>query len=166
MLDEIPIRIHNMDLISCWLVENAKASSMSCAVKKENKQTNNVDYDRLDLSTNVFLENSLTNLSSWSDELAQENYRFQGYERAVSKQRQQYLQWVHRRKEENKQRREKGLEVLAEEDPTMLKSFSPPSRLESLLITKQMSTYCDQINQFTGKSLQKLFLFGSLHKES
>lgn len=104
-------------------------------------------------------------LGAWCDELAQEHVKFQTYERAVSRQRSQYQQWLVKRKEENKVRRERGQDLLPEEDPALLKAITPPSRLESLLITKQINTYCDQINRFTGKSFEKLFLVGSLHKD-
>jgi len=40
-----------------------------------------------------------------------------------------------------------------------------PSRLESLLISNQVNTYCDQINKFAGQSFGKLFLMQRLHDE-
>ena len=36
-------------------------------------------------------------------------------------------------------------------------------RLDSLLVTNQMSAYCQQINQFTGQSFAKIFLMQSLN---
>lgn len=101
----------------------------------------------------------------WADELAQEHYKFQGYERALSKQKQAYQQWQNRQREENKARRENGDDLLPEEDPEFFKSVHQPSRLESLLITKQMNTYCEHINRYAGKSFQKLFLASKFHKD-
>lgn len=110
-------------------------------------------------------ENSLKNITVWADELAQEHYKFQGYERAASKQRAAYQQWQNRQREENKVRRENDQEPLPEEDPEFFKQLHQPSRLEALLITKQMNTYCEHINRYAGKSFQKLFLASKFHKE-
>jgi translation initiation factor 3 subunit H len=153
-LEEIPIKIHNSDLIKCWLVENAR--------KNESVAANS--FERLDLASNGYLENSLKNISLWADELAQEHYKFQGYERNLAKQRAAYQQWQTRQREENKIRRENGNDVLVpEEDPDFFKTVHQPSRLESLLITKQMNTYCEHINRYAGKSFQKLFLASKFH---
>ncbi|OQR84192.1 eukaryotic translation initiation factor 3 subunit H [Achlya hypogyna] len=152
MIEEIPIELHNSDMVQCYLLELQAQKLGDC------------EFDRLDLATNAYLENSLQNLSAWADELAQEHYKFQGYERAVAKQRAQYQQWLLKRREENKLRRDNGEEPLPEEDPAFAKGLNQPSRLESLLITKQMNTYCDNINRYAGKSFHKLFLAGHLHQ--
>ncbi|ETV75565.1 hypothetical protein H257_09989 [Aphanomyces astaci] len=154
LLEEIPIHINNSDLVHVYLAD------------LHAQKLTDSEFDRLDLATNGYFESSLQNLSAWADELAQEHYKFQGYERAVAKQRAQHQQLVQKRRDENKVRRDNGEDVLAEEDPnSLLKSLSQPSRLESLLITKQMNTYCENINRYAGKSLNKLFLAGNLHKE-
>ncbi|CAH0473289.1 unnamed protein product [Peronospora belbahrii] len=151
VVEEIPIEIHNSDIITCWL-QQTKDSVL------ENS------FERLDLSTNAYLESSLRNMTLWADELAQEHYKFQGYERALSKQRAAYQQWQNRQREENKIRRENGEEPVPDEDSNFFKSVNQPSRLESLLITKQMNTYCERINRYAGKSFQKLFLAAKIHQ--
>ncbi|KAF0701114.1 Aste57867_8411 [Aphanomyces stellatus] len=153
LLEEIPIHIHNSDLVKCYLEELHKQKLSDC------------EFDRLDLATNGYFESSLLNLSAWADELAQEHYKFQGYERALAKQRAQHQQFVQKRREENKIRRDNGDELLPEDDPNFFKNLNQPSRLESLLITKQMNTYCENINRYAGKNFNKLFLAGNLHKE-
>ncbi|OQS04131.1 eukaryotic translation initiation factor 3 subunit H [Thraustotheca clavata] len=150
ILEEIPIQLNNSEIAQCYLLELQKQSAC--------------EFDRLDLATNTYLENSLQNLSAWADELAQEHYKFQGYERAVAKQRTQIASWLQKRREENKIRQDNGEDLLPEEDPALFKPLNQPSRLESLLITKQMNTYCDNINRFAGKSFHKLFLADTLHK--
>jgi translation initiation factor 3 subunit H len=170
VLEEIPIHIHNSEMVQCYLFElQSKKWNHPAPVLQSGAV-----FDRLDLATNTYLENSLQNLNAWADELAQEHYKFQGYERALAKQRLQQQQWLQKRREENKIRREQGEELLSEEDcnaATMggsggnQKSLHEPSRLESLLITKQMNTYCENINRFAGRSFTKLFLAGHLHKE-
>lgn len=147
--------MHNSDVVNCWLQDVAHASEAVAANS----------FERLDLATNAYLENSLKNISVWADELAQEHYKFQGYERALQKQRVAYQQWQNRQREENKIRRENDDELLPEEDANFFKSVHQPSRLESLLITKQMNTYCEHINRYAGKSFQKLFLAQKFHKD-
>ncbi|OWZ11210.1 Eukaryotic translation initiation factor 3 subunit H [Phytophthora megakarya] len=151
VVEEIPIDIHNSDMITCWLQQSAQTDTTA-------------SFERLDLATNTYLESSLKNMTLWADELAQEHYKFQGYERALSKQRTAYQQWQNRQREENKTRRENGEEPVPEEDPNFFKSVNQPSRLESLLITKQMNTYCEHINRYAGKSFQKLFLAAKIHQ--
>ncbi|CAI5712828.1 hypothetical protein KXD40_001608 [Peronospora effusa] len=151
VVEEIPIEIRNSDIITCWLEQTKDSVSAN-------------SFERLDLATNAYLESSLKNMSLWADELAQEHYKFQGYERALSKQRAAYQQWQNRQREENKIRRENGEEPLPEEDSNFFKSVNQPSRLESLLITKQMNTYCEHINRYAGKSFQKLFLAAKIHQ--
>ncbi|KAI9907907.1 hypothetical protein PsorP6_003473 [Peronosclerospora sorghi] len=151
VVEEIPIKIHNSDIIACWLQQTTESVPVN-------------SFERLDLATNAYLESTLKNMMLWADELAQEHYKFQGYERALSKQRVAYLQWQNRQREENKVRRENGEELALEEDPNFFKSVSQPSRLESLLITKQMNTYCEHINRYAGKSFQKLFLADKIHQ--
>uniref|UniRef100_A0AAV1UHS8 Eukaryotic translation initiation factor 3 subunit H n=1 Tax=Peronospora matthiolae TaxID=2874970 RepID=A0AAV1UHS8_9STRA len=151
VVEEIPVELRNSDIVTCWLHQTKDSVSAS-------------SFERLDLATNAYLENSLKNMSLWADELAQEHYKFQGFERALSKQRAAYQQWQNRQREENKVRRENGDKLVPEEDPNFFKSVNQPSRLESLLITKQMNTYCEHINRYAGKSIQKLFLAAKVHQ--
>ncbi|TDH73479.1 uncharacterized protein CCR75_003084 [Bremia lactucae] len=151
IVEEIPVVIRNSDIITCWLQQSSGKAAFS-------------SFDRLDLATNAYLESSLKNMTLWADELAQEHYKFQGYERALSKQRAAYQLWQNKQREENKIRRENGEDLLPEEDPAFFKSVNQPSRLESLLITKQMNTYCEHINRYAGMSFQKLFLAAKIHQ--
>ena len=70
---------------------------------------------------------------------------------------------------ENAKRKEAGLGPLPEvPEPSnpLFNDIEAPSRLNSLLLAKQVSTYCGQVNQFSGNSFSKLFLAGSFHKKS
>jgi translation initiation factor 3 subunit H len=60
-------------------------------------------------------------------------------------------------RQENAQRKLNGEEPLPEEDPN-IKPIPEPSRLESLLFTDQISSYCKDINHFSANSFAKLFL--------
>ena len=65
--------------------------------------------------------------------------------------------------QENKVRQERGETLLPEED--LNKIYKPPmvpSRLDSLLLAGQVSTYASQISEFASQSFGKLFMVDSL----
>lgn len=96
-----------------------------------------IALDRLDLSTHPYLEKHLEFMCGWVDELAQEQHKFQYYTRHLA--------------------RNKTKEGWNAADA--------PKRMESLLVTNQIKSYCDQMDRFAGGGLGKLFLAGGLHKE-
>jgi len=155
IFEEIPIKIHNSLLTKALLWELDEIAELD------------PDFERLDLSTNPFLEKNLEFLIECLDDLSQEQNKFTYYQRTVQRQQQQQAQWLQKRKTENAIRKNKGEEPLPEEDPTnpIFKPTPEPSRLESLLITNQINNYCKQINHFAGNSFTKLFLVGALLKE-
>ena len=53
---------------------------------------------------------------------------------------------------------------LSIDSPPPPPQLETPNRMESLLISNQISAYCTQINKFAGSSFEKLFLAGSLQK--
>lgn len=138
IFQEIPIQIHNTLMGSALLWELEDSISLTA------------DFDKLDLSTNPFLEKNLEFLIEYIDDLAAEQNRFQYWQRNAEKQA-----LIHK----------KSLEEGAEEDENSQKQTPPPSRLDSLLITNQINSYCKQINQFSSLSFSKLFLFNSLNKD-
>lgn len=154
ILEELPIRIHNSHLVNALLLEMSEAGQDSC------------DAERLEFSTNPFLEKHLEFLVECIDDLSGEQNRFQYYERSVQRQKTQQNAYLQKKKAENAARRQYGDEV-AEEDLSQNQLFKPiasPSRLESLLITNQIHNYCNQINQFSGQSFGKLFLLSGVAK--
>mmetsp|Transcript_2633 Transcript_2633/g.3360 ORF Transcript_2633/g.3360 Transcript_2633/m.3360 type:complete len:334 (+) Transcript_2633:1-1002(+) len=156
ILEEIPIKIRNPGLVNAMVFDLVKgADGVDCS------------FDRLDLSVRPYLEKNLAFLCSWVDDLAAEHQKFQHYSRSVSKQKQEKLRWLAKRRHENELRRGEGEELLPEEpDPAMFQTPGGPNRLEALLITNQINTYCEQVNKFAGASYSKLFLAGSLHKDT
>jgi len=151
--EEIPIRIHNSGLIAAFLTEleeSGKAES---------------DFEKLNLSTNPYLEKNLESLSDCLDVIAQEQQKFQIYQRNLARQQTQRSSWLQKRKAENNQRKVNGEELLPEEDPTnpIFKPIPEPSKLETLLTTNQISSYCTDVNHFSGNSFAKLFLANQLN---
>jgi translation initiation factor 3 subunit H len=156
ILDELPIRIRNPGLINALIYD-----------LRDRGAGGDVDFERLDLSTNPYLEKNLESLCSWIDDLANEQWKFQSYTRGVLKQRHDAARWADRRKKTNDERRAAGDEPLPDDDAAFAeKRFDAPNRMESLLISTQISAYCSQINKFAGSSFEKLFLAGSLQKEA
>jgi len=57
-----------------------------------------------------------------------------------------------------KKKRRQGEEEGPEEEELAIKVPVEPSSLKTVLKTNQILNYCDQVNQFSGQSLSKLFL--------
>jgi translation initiation factor 3 subunit H len=126
IFEEVPIEYANPGLVRALLAD-----------VQPNLDTS---LDRLDLSTNPYLEKHLEFLCSWVDDLAAEQHKFQYYTRNTR----------------GRQRKE-------QHEPW--NSGEAPKRLESLLMANQIDTYCEQVNKFAGGGFGKLFLAGGLHKE-
>jgi len=154
IFEEVPIRIHNSQLVNAFLFDLQEQSSMEC------------DSDRLGLSTNPFLERNMEYLIESMDELSQEQTKFRFYQNSLQRQQAQQLAWLQKRRVENVARKKNGEQELPEEDPNnpIFKPLVEPNRLESLLLTKQINNYCKQMNNFSGNSFAKLYLFGELEK--
>lgn len=151
--EEIPIRIHNSGLISAFLTELEESGKVES------------DFEKLGLSTNPYLEKNLESLSDCLDVIGQEQQKFQLYQRNLQRQQTQRSAWLTKRRADNAQRKANGEELLPEEDPTnpIFKPLPEPSRLEALLTTNQISSYCTDINHFAGNSFAKLFLANQLN---
>lgn len=101
------------------------------------------DFEHLDLTTNPYLEKNLEFLCIWVDGLAKEQY---DTAQAVKRDR-----W-NRKQQQN--------------DGNAVDEFQAPERISTLLAARQIDEYCSQVHRFTGASFGKLFLAGSLQKDS
>ena len=127
ILEELPIKIRNPGLINALLFDMKRNASLSC------------DFERLDLSTNPYLEKNLEYLCGWVDDLSEEQYKYKN---------------VLQPKRADDWRRKQG----------DFDNKEAPDRLLSLLLSNQISQYCSQIHEFTGRSFGKLFLAGSMQR--
>jgi len=121
---------------------------------------------RLDLSTVPFLEKNMEMLLECVDDLNKEQSQYAYHQRNASRQQQQLLQKM---RMENAQREANGEPVLTEKDmarnpqyAALFKTSQLPSRLDNLLITNQIESYCQSINKFAGKSFSKLYVANTL----
>jgi hypothetical protein len=79
--------------------------------------------------------------------------------------------WVAARRRENEKRRTEGLEPLPEVDPSLpffkpITDKSGRDHLDSLLVSAQISAYCNNVTKFGGNSFGKLFLASALQSPS
>jgi len=162
IFEEIPVKLTNPGLVRALLADiitdastAAGTSSLMQSIATGSSLTLSADttFDRLDLSTNPYLEKHLEFLCNWVDDLASEQQKFQYYTRQLN-QSKRGAEW---RKQNNKpEEPEVG-------DGEGWASSAAPKRMESLLISNQIRSYCNQMDKFAGGGLGKLFLAGGLH---
>lgn len=127
--------------------------------------TTDTTLDRLDLSTNPYLEKHLEFLSTWVDDLAAEQSKFQYYMRTVARNN------AGGDKRYDKRNRTKAVDEGKSGDKTHMSSKEAwasndaPKRLESLLISNQIRNYCNQIDKFADGGFGKLFVMEGLQKK-
>jgi len=148
VFEEVPITIHNPLLSSVYLYELESAG----AIKSR------------PAPAVPFLAKNLEFLIEDIDDLSQEQGKYLNYVRQLARQQQQQQTFLQKRKSDNAQRRADGEEELPEDEPnsSLFKTISSPSRLDSLLMSNQTNQYCDQINQYAGQHLAKLYLYKDL----
>lgn len=123
IFEELPIKLTNPGLCQALLTD------LACP-----EETN---FDRLDLSTNPYLEKHLEFLCTWVDDLREEQHKFSGMAR----------------------RNKKGNATGDEEQQQR-------PRIESLLIRNQIHTYCQQMDKFAQGGFAKTYLMEGLQKTS
>lgn len=147
ILEEIPIKIHNSELAKALLVELAKSDHGVAA------------FTKLDLSVNPYLEKHMESLQDELDDMTGEMAQLHEYLKRAQLDKQKRMKSMQERKALNKERKKSGLEPLPEDDSALDGKATPePSRLKALLVTKQISSYCDQINSYMTNSKIKLDL--------
>uniref|UniRef100_A0A7S3PVY4 Eukaryotic translation initiation factor 3 subunit H n=1 Tax=Chaetoceros debilis TaxID=122233 RepID=A0A7S3PVY4_9STRA len=176
IFEEVPVVLKNPSLVQALLhsvktgqylgvnaeENNNSSGPLSSAAAAEVAPVYGADttLDRLDLSTNPYLEKHLEFLSTWVDDLAAEQGKFQYYMRTLA------------RGNDKRNRRGADKGGNEEKDPSKPSaaeawaSSEAPKRLESLLISNQIRTYCDQVDKFTDGGFGKLFIAEGLQKKA
>jgi translation initiation factor 3 subunit H len=154
---EIPIHIKNSTLSNIMMLE------LQDMVKEEEGS------HFLDLGTAGVLENHIRAMMDRVDELYQEASKFNKYQQTVMRQEQDKHRQLNRLAQENAARVAKGETPLPEDD--VVKQFRPlpvPPRLNPMIVSGQINTISQHINQFCSQSLAKLYLTQALQgsKES
>lgn len=159
IFEEIPVTFKNPALVQALLydISDGRHGEFEGTTGDAGAAANGLDctFDRLDLSTNPYLEKHLEFLCTWVDDLAAEQHKFQYYTRNLA------------RNNRNNEKRNKGKDTTEEKTSAEegWASNDAPKRMESLLISNQIRSYCDQVDKFAGGGFSKLFLAGGLHKE-
>lgn len=158
IFEELPVTIKNPSLVKA-LLHNVKTGQYHAEqedgdVVATQMYQADTTFDRLDLSTNPYLEKHLEFMCTWVDDLAAEQSKFQYYMRGLSRNK-----FDKRGAAAANNAKEK---VSAQE---AWASSDAPRRLESLLISNQIRTYCDQVDKFADGGLGKLFVVDGLHRD-
>jgi len=139
IFEELPVHLSNPSLAKAFLFDVADGKH------GDYRSTLDCTFDRLDLSTNPFLEKHLEFLCTWVDDLITEQHKFHYFARTLSRDK----NFVKKKKSE-------------EQDAW--NTTEAPKRMESLLISNQIRSYCDQVDRFAGGGFSKLFLAGGLQR--
>jgi len=159
ILEELPVKIVNSGHACAFLrtLKDTHASVLDC------------DLDHLALTAgDSFNERQLELMSSWIDDLTQEQSRLQLYLKSVSKNRQEQIRWLTKRITDNAERQENGEDELPlnlEESGIKFHQEAPP-RLEPLLMLGQLDRYCSQVNEHADMAFHKLFLTSQFNTSS
>lgn len=157
LFNEIPIVIRNSALTNIMISE-------LCEMVPEEGGSS-----FLDLGTASVLEGQLRCLMDRVDELNQEAIKFNRYQQLVNRQQQDKHRYLQKRAQENAARLSKDEPALPEEDINKLFRPHPvPPRLNPMIVSGQIETYCQHISQFCSQSLAKLYITQALQtaKES
>lgn len=151
MFEEVPIVISNSHLVNYLFCEIEEVLPP-------------VKDSFLDLSSGVVIEKNLRLLVEYVDDLTQDNNKYFTYQRQVAKQNQNKQQLLAKRQQENKLRHDRGEAPIPDDDiHKALKPPPVPSRLDSLLLSSQIASYCDQLVDTTNQNLGKLFVVDSIN---
>eukprot|EP01108_Squamamoeba_japonica_P005488 TRINITY_DN4341_c0_g1_i2.p1 TRINITY_DN4341_c0_g1~~TRINITY_DN4341_c0_g1_i2.p1 ORF type:complete len:226 (+),score=149.95 TRINITY_DN4341_c0_g1_i2:335-1012(+) len=157
IFEEVPVRFRANILSTVLLKQIEGASEIDTA--------NHV----LSLQTESFVEKNLELLIESVDELGAEQAKLAKHAQHVARQKQMVAQWLARRRAENGARRARNEAPLPETaaaaaDDLGLKPATEPSRLESLLLTRQLASYCDALTDEAGASYAKLHTLDALRR--
>lgn len=194
VLESLPIKVKNSHLLNAFLHQLDENSYLSCPALDFINQpcatfappaTTSLpsisltqlspNFDNMELGLENYLEKHLEYLGDTIEEHGQEQWRWHGWQRNLQKEQQKLNAIVARKRQENASRVAAGMEPLYSDDELLAAATSPallklmagePSRLETLIITNQIDTYCKQVNQFAGPGLAKMYMTKALQPVS
>jgi len=144
IFEQLPVKITNSSLVQGFLYDLSDG-------KHGDYNMFDTTFDRLDLSTSPYLEKHLEFMCTWVDDLITEQHKFQHYTRSLSRNDKKFSRTGGKKKEEELQ--------------IAWSANDAPRRMESLLISNQIRSYCDQMDKFAGGGFGKLYLAGGLQKK-
>ena len=166
---EIPIKLHNAHNVNTFLsqVPNLVSKGIvkqptSVADIENNPAIKNDElvptFDKLALNIDPFLQQTCDNLLDSVETHHVESNNFSYYTRALGREQQKIQQWQAKRKAENAARAISKQPALPEDEwQKLFKLPTEPSRLESMLNSRQVEQYARQVDGFSASTSAKMF---------
>lgn len=115
-------------------------------------------FDKLTLSIDPFLQQTCDNLLDSIETHHVESNNFSYYSRALAREQTKIQQWQAKRKAENAARAISKQPALPEDEwQKLFKLPTEPSRLESMLNSRQVEQYARQVDGFVAGTSGKMF---------
>jgi translation initiation factor 3 subunit H len=166
---ELPVEIHNSHLITSFIhqleapkqagptdLPQSLAALESSPSAKSSTVTPNLD--NLSLSVDPFLEKNCDLLLDSIETHHTETNNFQYYQRSVAREQTKINNWLQKRKVENATRSTLKQPLLPEDEwQRLFKLPQEPSRLESMLNSRQVEQYSRQVDNFVASTTGKMF---------
>lgn len=149
ILDELPLKIRNMGIISAYLrcLADTHSSETSC------------EFEGLSMANaESHAEKQLELVNAWLDDLVNEQQKFQQHARVNAKARQEHVRWLNKRIQDNIEARDDGgFELSLRIEDSGLKPLTEiPPRTENLLFLGQLDRYCGQLSEHVDKSVSTI----------
>ena len=169
ILIELPLTIHNSHLLTSYLHQlpspppsEALDLPLSLAALTAGPLASasllTPNFDNLSLSIDPFLEKNCDLLLDSIETHHTENNNFQYYQRSLAREQAKIAAWQAKRKAENVSRAQLKQPLLPEDEwQRLFKLPQEPSRLESMLNTRQVEQYSRQIDGFVSSTTGKMF---------
>jgi len=170
ILVELPIKVHNSHLLTSFLHQVPQAppaktaldfpSSLAELSRDPDVSSNPFapNLDSLDLSIDPFLEKSCDLMLDSIENHQTEQNNFQYWQRALGREQQKITAWQQKRKAENAARAASKQPPLDENEwQKLFKLPTEPSRLEALLVGRQVEQYARQVDGFSATVSAKMF---------
>lgn len=166
---ELPVEIHNSHLITSYIHQlqtpnpagpadfpPSLAALESSPFAKSSVLTPN--FDNLSLNADPFLEKNCDLLFDSIETHHTETNNFQYYQRALAREQTKINNWQQKRKTENATRAALKQPLLPEDEwQRLFKLPQEPSRLESMLNSRQVEQYARQVDGFVSATTGKMF---------
>jgi translation initiation factor 3 subunit H len=166
---ELPVQIHNSHLLTSFLHQlPSPPPSQPLEFPPSLSALNNgpfakstvlsTNFDNLSLSIDPFLEKNCDLLLDAIETHHTENNNFQYYQRSLAREQQKIATWQAKRKAENISRATLKQPPLPEDEwQRLFKLPQEPSRLESMLNSRQVEQYSHQVDGFVSSTTGKMF---------
>ncbi|TGZ85255.1 eukaryotic translation initiation factor 3 subunit H [Ascodesmis nigricans] len=161
ILVEIPLTIHNSHLVTTLLHQlDTPPTAVPLSVSDISATSLPLypNFDSLDLSVDPFLEKHcdllLESIESHYSEVNNQQY----YSRQLAREQAKITAWQSKRKQENMVRSAAKQPLLPEDEwQRLFKLPQEPSRLETLLVSRQIEQYARQVDGFAAVASAKMF---------